>query len=133
MTRASANVLMKSPPLHEPVGRRQILSRKGSARKGGLTSRVDRDRPPTPPTFDKLSYERKNTGQLEGLGMSGDMTKLVQDSLIREVEELSDQIRTLAKPLTEKQFWTKPLEPSNSIGHLVLHLTGNLSHFVGAL
>src|SRR5262249_50143897 len=38
----------------------------------------------------------------------------------------------VAAPLTEKQLWAKPIEPGNSIGHLILHLTGNLNHFVGA-
>jgi hypothetical protein len=38
----------------------------------------------------------------------------------------------LAGPLTEKQFWTKPFSYGNSFGHLVLHLTGNLSYYIGA-
>lgn len=38
----------------------------------------------------------------------------------------------LAGPLTEKQFWTKPFPYGNSFGHLVLHLTGNLSYYIGA-
>jgi hypothetical protein len=42
------------------------------------------------------------------------------------------RVRELAAPLTEKQFWTKPFSYGNSFGHLVLHLTGNLNHYVGA-
>src|SRR5579872_1401915 len=38
----------------------------------------------------------------------------------------------LAGPLTDKQFWTKPFPYGNSFGHLVLHLTGNLSYYIGA-
>lgn len=38
----------------------------------------------------------------------------------------------LAGALTEKQFWTKPFPYGNSFGHLVLHLTGNLSYYIGA-
>jgi len=38
----------------------------------------------------------------------------------------------LAGLLTEKQFWTKPFPYGNSFGHLVLHLTGNLSYYIGA-
>jgi uncharacterized damage-inducible protein DinB len=41
-------------------------------------------------------------------------------------------VRELANPLSEDELWRKPLEPGNSIGHLMLHLTGNLNHFVGA-
>ncbi len=35
-------------------------------------------------------------------------------------------------PLTEEQFWRNPFTFGNSIGHLVLHLTGNLSYYIGA-
>src|ERR1700719_5162444 len=41
-------------------------------------------------------------------------------------------VRELAAPLTEKQFWTKPFPYGNSLGHLVLHLTGNLNYYIGA-
>ena len=42
------------------------------------------------------------------------------------------RIRELAAPLTNEQFWTKPYPYGNSFGHLVLHLTGNLSYYIGA-
>ncbi len=61
-----------------------------------------------------------------------DLTPLVRDALIAELEELCDAVRQLAQPLSDKELWTKPLEPGNSVGHLILHLTGNLNHFVGA-
>lgn len=35
-------------------------------------------------------------------------------------------------PLSEAQFWRNPYSYGNSVGHLVLHLTGNLSYYVGA-
>ena len=41
------------------------------------------------------------------------------------------RIRELSDPLTEAQFWHKPLPYGNSFGHLVLHLTGNLNYYVG--
>ena len=64
--------------------------------------------------------------------MAGDLTSLAKTSLVGELEKLRDQIKELAAPLDEKAFWSKPMEPGNSFGHLVLHLTGNLNHFVGA-
>ena len=64
--------------------------------------------------------------------MSTDLAELVKHPLVRELESLRDAVRDLAGPLDERQFWTKPLEPGNSFGHLVLHLTGNLNWFVGA-
>jgi len=42
------------------------------------------------------------------------------------------RVRELAAPLSEQQFWSKPYPYGNSFGHLVLHLTGNLSYYVGA-
>ena len=36
-------------------------------------------------------------------------------------------------PIPEDQLWIKPFPFGNSIGHLVLHLTGNLNHYIGAL
>ena len=64
--------------------------------------------------------------------MSADITDLINKSLIRQLESLRDAVRESAAPLDERQFWTKPLEPGNSFGHLVLHLAGNLNWFVGA-
>jgi hypothetical protein len=34
--------------------------------------------------------------------------------------------------LSEDQFWAKPYRYGNSIGHLTLHLIGNLNYFIGA-
>ncbi len=64
--------------------------------------------------------------------MSADLATLAKTALIGQLEGLAKAVRELTAPLSDGQFWTKPLEPSNSCGHLVLHLTGNLSHFVGA-
>jgi uncharacterized damage-inducible protein DinB len=63
---------------------------------------------------------------------STEFVELTKTSLIRELEQLRDAVRQLAEPLGEGQLWRKPVEPGNSVGHLILHLTGNLSHFVGA-
>jgi uncharacterized damage-inducible protein DinB len=66
------------------------------------------------------------------MAMSSEFNSLIRTALIEELESLRTEVRNLAEPLSEQKFWTKPLEPGNSIGHLVLHLTGNLNHFVGA-
>jgi uncharacterized damage-inducible protein DinB len=42
------------------------------------------------------------------------------------------RVRELAAPLNDKQFWQKPFSYGNSVGHLVLHLTGNLNYYIGA-
>jgi uncharacterized damage-inducible protein DinB len=64
--------------------------------------------------------------------MATDLLVLARSALIGELEHLRDGVRETAEPLSERDLWTKPIEPGNSVGHLVLHLTGNLNHFVGA-
>lgn len=64
--------------------------------------------------------------------MAEDLGKLVKTALIEELEQLHKAILPIIEPLSDAQLWRKPVEPGNSIGHLLLHLTGNLNHFVGA-
>lgn len=40
------------------------------------------------------------------------------------------QVRGALEPLTDEQIWWRPNEQSNSIGNIVLHLTGSLNHFL---
>src|SRR3989440_4873683 len=61
-----------------------------------------------------------------------DLSRSVRQALIDELEQLRDAVHELAAPLSERALWSKPVEPGNSIGHLILHLTGNLNHYVGA-
>jgi uncharacterized damage-inducible protein DinB len=41
------------------------------------------------------------------------------------------RVRELAAPLSDEEFWGRPFPFGNSFGHLVLHLTGNLSYYIG--
>lgn len=40
------------------------------------------------------------------------------------------QIRTAVAPLTDEQLWWRPNEASNSVGNILLHLTGSLNYFL---
>src|SRR6516162_5109623 len=64
--------------------------------------------------------------------MTRDLTPAVRAALIGQLEQLRDQVKEIAQGLSEEQLWKKPIDPGNSVGHLILHLTGNLNHFVGA-
>ena len=64
--------------------------------------------------------------------MTVDLTKTATAALTRVLDTHHAAINEQAASLTEQQFWAKPVDPGNSVGHLVLHLTGNLSHFIGA-
>ena len=50
----------------------------------------------------------------------------------RFYQEAAQKIHALIAPLTDEQIWTRPYPYGNSIGHLLLHLTGNLSCYIGA-
>jgi uncharacterized damage-inducible protein DinB len=64
--------------------------------------------------------------------MATDLTILTRSALIAELDELRNGVREIVGSLDDSRLWTKPVDPGNSVGHLVLHLTGNLNHFVGA-
>jgi hypothetical protein len=49
-----------------------------------------------------------------------------------DYERCRRRVHELASPLSDDAFWTKPFPYGNSFGHLVLHLTGNLSYYIGA-
>jgi len=53
-------------------------------------------------------------------------------ALANEYRNRAVELHTWVDPLSEEQFWRKPFSHGNSVGHLVLHLTGNLSYYVGA-
>ena len=60
-----------------------------------------------------------------------DISATVANELSRYYQEIADTITELVAPLTDDQLWTRPYPYGNSIGHLLLHLTGNLSYYVG--
>jgi uncharacterized damage-inducible protein DinB len=51
---------------------------------------------------------------------------------IRYYQQVAEQIHKLVEPISTEQLWLRPYPYGNSIGHLLLHLTGNLSHYIGA-
>lgn len=54
------------------------------------------------------------------------------NTLIAHYTKNAVRVCELGGPLTNDQFWQKPYPYGNSFGHLVLHLTGNLSYYIGA-
>ena len=54
--------------------------------------------------------------------MSTDLARATKEALAGNLEELLAAVKELAAPLSEEQFWRKPVDPGNSFGHLVLHL-----------
>ena len=61
-----------------------------------------------------------------------ELAPLVASTLAAYYEETRDKLHDWVDPLTTEQIWRKPYPYGNSIGHLILHLTGNLNHYIGA-
>src|SRR5690242_20291824 len=51
--------------------------------------------------------------------------------LSRYYQEGYDAIARLVDSLTVEEIWIRPFAYGNSIGHLILHLTGNLKYYIG--
>jgi hypothetical protein len=47
-------------------------------------------------------------------------------------EYIAAHLHKWVDPLTQEQFWHNPFPYGNSVGHLTLHLTGNLNYYIGA-
>lgn len=61
-----------------------------------------------------------------------ELSRALKNALASEYRERATELHTWADPLDDEQFWMNPYAYGNSVGHLVLHLTGNLSYYIGA-
>ena len=61
-----------------------------------------------------------------------DLAVAVKAGLLGALTKHAERVLALSATLSDEQFWTKPYSYGNSFGHLVLHLTGNLNHYIGA-
>jgi len=61
-----------------------------------------------------------------------DLASVVDSTLAAYYEEVREKIHELLAPISTEQLWRKPYSYGNSIGHLLLHLTGNLNYYIGA-
>jgi uncharacterized damage-inducible protein DinB len=56
----------------------------------------------------------------------------VEHEFVRYFRHLATRVERAFRALPREQIWVKPFPFGNSVGHLVLHLTGNLNHYIGA-
>jgi uncharacterized damage-inducible protein DinB len=59
--------------------------------------------------------------------------RVVKSDFSRCFLHLASRVDRAVHSLPEDKLWVKPFAYGNSVGHLVLHLTGNLNHYVGTL
>jgi len=60
-----------------------------------------------------------------------DLSSIAASTLASYYEEVRAKVHTWVAPISTDQLWTRPYPYGNSIGHLLLHITGNLSYYIG--
>jgi uncharacterized damage-inducible protein DinB len=61
-----------------------------------------------------------------------DLHSTIAADLSSYYEFVAEQVHKWVDPLTQEQFWHNPFTYGNSVGHLILHTTGNLNYYIGA-
>jgi hypothetical protein len=62
-----------------------------------------------------------------------DLLSVIQSSLAEYFRmRVQEKVHELVAPLSNEQLWQRPFPYGNSIGNLILHLTGNLNYYIGA-
>jgi len=69
----------------------------------------------------------------KGTATSSDLARTTVAEFASYFRHLATRVDRAARSVSEAQLWTKPFPFGNSIGHLILHLTGNLNHYIGSL
>jgi uncharacterized damage-inducible protein DinB len=57
----------------------------------------------------------------------------IGEEFVRYFEHLAGRVERAVRSVPQDKVYVKPFNYGNSIGHLVLHLTGNLNHYIGAV
>lgn len=60
------------------------------------------------------------------------LSENVAEAFIRRFDAFCVQAKALSEGLSEDEFWLRPYPYGNSVGHLLLHVTGNLNYYIGA-
>jgi Protein of unknown function (DUF1572) len=66
-----------------------------------------------------------------------DLAQTVSETLASYYQEIGQWVHQWVDPLTTEQVWARPFgfqvgtSDGNSVGHLLLHLTGNLNYYIG--
>ena len=61
-----------------------------------------------------------------------ELAQVFAKDLAAYYEMVREQTHRWVDPLSEEQMWQRPFAHGNSVGHLLLHMTGNLNYYIGA-
>lgn len=56
---------------------------------------------------------------------------VVKQQLVDYFEYLANRIERLVRMLPPEKLWGNPFAFGNSIGHIIVHITGSVRHFIG--
>jgi uncharacterized damage-inducible protein DinB len=59
------------------------------------------------------------------------LSSRIGQSLSAHLDRVRGRVHALVEPLSAVDLWRRPFPFGNSVGHLLLHLTGNLSYYIG--
>jgi len=60
------------------------------------------------------------------------LAEVIAAELAGYYQKTAAELHKWVDPLSNEDFWRNPYGYGNSVGHLVLHLTGNMSYYIGA-
>jgi hypothetical protein len=60
-----------------------------------------------------------------------DLSNIIANGFIHSYRDFGKRVHTLSDKLSEREFWANPYPYGNSVGHLTLHIIGNLNYYVG--
>jgi uncharacterized damage-inducible protein DinB len=60
------------------------------------------------------------------------LNQTVSGTLATYYEMIRKRVHELVDPLPQDKIWRRPYYYGNSVGNLLLHLTGNLNYYIGA-
>jgi uncharacterized damage-inducible protein DinB len=63
---------------------------------------------------------------------TAELASLVCQTLSAQYARVREKVHELVEPLSAEHLWSRPFGFGNSVGHLLLHLTGNLNYYIGA-
>jgi len=64
--------------------------------------------------------------------MQNELGKTVSSDFNAYYQSIAQKVHEWVEPLSTAEIWRRPYPYGNSIGHLLLHLTGNLNYYIGA-
>src|SRR6266568_4949583 len=61
-----------------------------------------------------------------------DLSITIASGLAGYYEKVALELHKWVDPISQEQLWRRPYPYGNSVGHLLLHVTGNLNYYIGA-